>query len=71
MPVTAEEKYSSWSQGVCSGLELRAQVGKGMGRSEDNLAVGRTPGNERRRGVGFSLCESDAQGTPCTDWSLF
>lgn len=59
MPVTAEEKYSSRSQGICSGLELSAQVSKETGRSEDNLARGRTSGNKERWGAGFCPRESD------------
>lgn len=42
MPITAEEKYSSWSEGICSGLELLARVSKETGQIKDNLAIGRT-----------------------------
>lgn len=67
MPVTAEEKYSSWSQGIRSGLELPAQVSKETGRSEDNLARGRTSGNKERWGACFCPCESGTKGPPCMD----
>lgn len=49
MPVTAEEKHSSWSQGICSGLELQAQVSKEMGQSNDDLAIGRTHRKKERK----------------------
>ena len=63
MPVTAEEKYSSWSQGTCPGLGLLAQVSKEMGENKYNLTIRKTSGNEERQSTGFYPCESDIQGS--------
>lgn len=60
MPVTAEEKYSSWSEGICSGLELLAQVSKETGQIEDNLAIGRTKKDRVQLSIHVKVISRDA-----------